>query len=126
MDVSMLAAGAERYGPPEVVLVGAAPVPVPARGRFAPLLDRGGTYVTTGFSPGLAWRAGAARLLSRQRFAWLVSAADGDRMRALSRLVEQGALSPVIDSAWPLGEIRAAYRRLEAGHARGKIVLTMS
>ena len=43
----------------------------------------------------------------------------------LKEQVEVGKLKPVIDKRYPMSEIRAAMEYLEAGHAKGKIVLTM-
>jgi NADPH:quinone reductase-like Zn-dependent oxidoreductase len=43
----------------------------------------------------------------------------------LKRLVEAGKLTPVIDRTYPLGETPEAIRYLEAGHAQGKVVITV-
>lgn len=43
----------------------------------------------------------------------------------LKEQVEIGKLKPVIDKRYPMSEIHAAMKYLEAGHAKGKIVLTM-
>lgn len=40
-------------------------------------------------------------------------------------MVEDGALRPVIDSTYPLPETAAALRHIEAGHARGKVVVVI-
>ena len=45
-------------------------------------------------------------------------------MDTLRCLLETGKLTPVIDSSYRLGEVGAALRRLRAGDARGKIVVT--
>lgn len=89
------------------------------------LLDNEGVYVTTGFSPRLALRATIARLWSRQRFAFIVSSADGTLMRRLSDFVVAGDLMPVIDSTFPLDRIADAHRRVESGHSHGKVVVTI-
>jgi NADPH:quinone reductase-like Zn-dependent oxidoreductase len=39
--------------------------------------------------------------------------------------VEDGRISPVIDRAYPLEEAAEALRYLEAGHARGKVVVVV-
>jgi NADPH:quinone reductase-like Zn-dependent oxidoreductase len=41
----------------------------------------------------------------------------------LAGLIADGSLEIPIAAAFPLGEVRAAYRELERGHTRGKIVL---
>lgn len=89
------------------------------------LLRADGVYVTTGFSPALALRRLFGRLSSRRRALWIISRADGALMRTLSALVTEGKLVPVVDSTWPLPRIADAYRKLEEGHLRGKVVLTV-
>lgn len=42
----------------------------------------------------------------------------------LTELIEAGSIAPVIDRRYSLGEVPAALRYLEEGHARGKIVIT--
>jgi len=48
-----------------------------------------------------------------------------DDLRVLRELLEAGKVVPVIDRSYPLSEAPEAIRYLEAGHARGKVVLTM-
>jgi len=50
----------------------------------------------------------------------------GYKMEALKTLVERGQLRPIIDSVMPLEQVADAHRRLEAGGARGKVVLEVS
>src|SRR5262249_30743258 len=45
---------------------------------------------------------------------------------ALKGLIEAGKVTPVIDRTYPLNEVPEAVRYLEAGHARGKVVITMA
>jgi NADPH:quinone reductase-like Zn-dependent oxidoreductase len=40
-------------------------------------------------------------------------------------LIEAGKVTPVIDRTYPLSETADAVRYLEAGHARGKVVITV-
>jgi NADPH:quinone reductase-like Zn-dependent oxidoreductase len=47
-------------------------------------------------------------------------------MTALSGLRDAGKLRPVIYGTYPLSEAPQAIRYLEQGHARGKVVLTVS
>ena len=46
-----------------------------------------------------------------------------DQLVELTRLAEDGALRPEIDSVYPLEEARAAFERSMAGGKRGKVVL---
>ena len=40
--------------------------------------------------------------------------------------MEEGKLRPLIDRTYPLAETPAALRYIETGHARGKVVVTVS
>jgi NADPH:quinone reductase-like Zn-dependent oxidoreductase len=46
-------------------------------------------------------------------------------LEVLVAMVEEGKLRPVIDATYPLGETAAALRHIEAGHARGKVIITI-
>src|SRR5215471_8936741 len=69
-------------------------------------------------------RALMLSLLVRQRLTTYVSRHRPDDLDVLSRLIEAGQITPVIDRAYPLSEAPAAVRCLAEGHARGKIVIT--
>jgi NADPH:quinone reductase-like Zn-dependent oxidoreductase len=43
----------------------------------------------------------------------------------LSDLLAAGKVVPVIDRRYPLSDVAEAVRYLEAGHARGKVVITV-
>jgi len=44
---------------------------------------------------------------------------------AILRLLGSALVTPVIDRMYPLGDVPEAIRYLEAGHARGKVVITI-
>jgi NADPH:quinone reductase-like Zn-dependent oxidoreductase len=50
---------------------------------------------------------------------------EGD-LATLKELIEAGKITPVIDRTYSLSETPAAIRYLEEGHARGKVVITVS
>jgi NADPH:quinone reductase-like Zn-dependent oxidoreductase len=54
--------------------------------------------------------------------------ANGTRahMAEICRLVEAGALKPMVDSTFSLGDVRAAHRRVEEGGKHGAVVLTVA
>ncbi len=43
----------------------------------------------------------------------------------IKELLEAGKVVPVIDRTYPLSEVPEAIRYLEAGHAKGKVVITV-
>lgn len=47
-------------------------------------------------------------------------------LAVLKALLESGAIRPVIDQTFPLQETPAALRYIEAGHTRGKVVITVT
>jgi len=43
----------------------------------------------------------------------------------MKELLEAGKVTPVIDRRFPLRDVADAIRYLEAGHAKGKVVITL-
>jgi len=90
-----------------------------------------GRYVMVGGQPG-QWidplpRALGALVLSRfvsQDLRMFLAELNGRDLAVLGELMQAGKVKPVIDRRYPLGEASAALRYVEAGHARGKVVLT--
>ena len=70
-------------------------------------------------------RAPLLSALVRQRLRPLVSKERREDLVVLKELIEAGKVTPVIDRTYSLGEVPEAIRYLEAGHARGKIVITV-
>jgi NADPH:quinone reductase-like Zn-dependent oxidoreductase len=46
-------------------------------------------------------------------------------LMALKDLIEAAKVTPVIDRTYPLSEVPEAIAYVEAGHARGKVVITV-
>ena len=70
-------------------------------------------------------KANLASPFVRQRLVVFVEHENAADLLALKELAESGAVTPVIDRAYPLAEVRKALRYVEAGHARGKVVVTV-
>jgi NADPH:quinone reductase-like Zn-dependent oxidoreductase len=58
-----------------------------------------------------------------QRFAPFLAELNPKDLSLLAGLIQQGKLKPVIDRRYPLAQLPEAMSYLEAGHARGKIVI---
>jgi NADPH:quinone reductase-like Zn-dependent oxidoreductase len=92
-----------------------------------------GTLVIVGSEGRGRWLGGFDRslrapVLSRfvsQRLRMLASKPRQEDLQTLRELIEAGKLTPVIGQTYPLGEVREAIRALEAGHTRGKLVITV-
>jgi NADPH:quinone reductase-like Zn-dependent oxidoreductase len=63
---------------------------------------------------------------TRQRLTTLVSRQRSADLETLAKLVEAGQLTPVIGQTYPLSQAPDAMRDLQAGRARGKLVITVT
>jgi NADPH:quinone reductase-like Zn-dependent oxidoreductase len=96
---------------------------VHCRGALSPT----GTYLTTAPSPAILlqmpWTARFASRKAVVAFTGLRAASEKRKDLAYIReLAESGALTAVIDTAYPLERIADAYRHVDAGHKRGNVV----
>ena len=106
------------------------------------LVKRGGAVISLSGPPdrdfarreGAGWLVRAAVwLMSRKVYAasaeagasycWFFTEPDGDQLREIAGLVDSGAIKPVIDREFAFEQLPAALAYLEAGRARGKVVL---
>jgi NADPH:quinone reductase-like Zn-dependent oxidoreductase len=55
----------------------------------------------------------------------LLSKPNKQNLAFIKELLEAGKVVPVIDRWYPLSETAEAIRYLQAGHARGKVVITV-
>ena len=60
-----------------------------------------------------------------QKLGTFVSNPKGEDLIVLKELIEAGKVTPVIGQTYPLAEVPEAFRQLEKGHARGKVVITV-
>ncbi|KKZ68362.1 hypothetical protein EMCG_05982 [[Emmonsia] crescens] len=49
----------------------------------------------------------------------------GDDLLEVGRLFDEGKVRAVVDSVWKLEEYKQAFAKLDKGHSRGKILLTL-
>ncbi|KXG50643.1 Polyketide synthase, enoylreductase [Penicillium griseofulvum] len=48
------------------------------------------------------------------------------QLEEISKLIEKGVCRGLVDSVWPLEQYEEAFKRLDGGHAKGKIVFDLS
>lgn len=102
--------------------------------RLRRALTPRGTLVIVGGEDGGRWTGGMGRQLRAlalstfvgQRLTMVVSKPHLADLERLAQLVEAGELTPIIDKTFPLHEAPDAMRHLVAGHARGKLVITVT
>lgn len=104
----------------------------PLRRLRRALSPRGTLVLIGGETPG-RWLGGTDRQLRAmllspfigQRLCTFIGRVDATDLAALTVLIESGRVKPAIDKTYPLREVAAAIRYLQAGHARGKVVITI-
>jgi NADPH:quinone reductase-like Zn-dependent oxidoreductase len=101
--------------------------------RLRQALAPRGTLVLLGGEEGGRWFGGLERNLqikliaplARQRMSAPIAFVGPNDLRALSELIDAGRIRPVVDRTYPLAEAPEAVAYLRAGHARGKVVVTV-
>jgi NADPH:quinone reductase-like Zn-dependent oxidoreductase len=58
-----------------------------------------------------------------QEFVMLLAQLTPDDLATIGDLMQEGSVTAIIDSRYPLSEVRAAIEHSEDGHARGKIII---
>jgi NADPH:quinone reductase-like Zn-dependent oxidoreductase len=93
-----------------------------------------GTLVPNGGGFDHRWIASGGRLIAAklsfafgsQKVLTFIASPKLENLAALAEFVEGGKVTPVIDRTYPLNETAEAIRYLGEGHARGKVVVTVS
>jgi NADPH:quinone reductase-like Zn-dependent oxidoreductase len=65
------------------------------------------------------------RRFRRGRILGFIADVTKERLDTLKELVDEEKVTPVIDRTYPLAEVPEAVRYVEAGHARGKVVISV-
>jgi NADPH:quinone reductase-like Zn-dependent oxidoreductase len=88
------------------------------QGKIIPNSGHGGMgYVFRGF---------VLSVLMRQQGSMYFASPNHKDLVVLKDLIESGKITPVIDRTYPLNKTSEAFRYLEKGHARGKVVITVA
>ncbi len=93
-----------------------------------------GMLVIVGGEGGGRWLGGIdrqlrAHLLSpfvRQKLGTFISREREEDLETLHELLEAGKVTPIVDRTFPLSEVPEAIGYMRKGHARGKVVITVS
>jgi NADPH:quinone reductase-like Zn-dependent oxidoreductase len=70
-------------------------------------------------------RSRVAALRASQKVVFFIARFGKEDMETLRGFLEDGAMTSVVDSVYPLDEVAAALRHMGDGHPRGKIVVTV-
>jgi NADPH:quinone reductase-like Zn-dependent oxidoreductase len=105
----------------------------PTLSRLRRALTATGTVVIVGGEEGGNFTGGVNRQLRAlalspfvpQQLTMFIAKQRSRDLERLTELIEAGMLMPQIDRTYPLDQVADAMRHLEAGHARGKIAITV-
>lgn len=89
------------------------------------LLGKHGHFISTGGQGVSMVATPLFRLLGKKADTVVVESYRED-LEELTRMVEAGALKPIIDSVYPLEQSEAAYERNRSGRCRGKVVIEVN
>jgi NADPH:quinone reductase-like Zn-dependent oxidoreductase len=93
-------------------------------------LNRAGTYVMTGGATAQMFEAmllgPLVSMTGDKKMGNLLAQPNKAHLTSVSELLQAGKIKPMIDRSYPLSEVAEAIRYLEAGHAQGKVVITVS
>jgi NADPH:quinone reductase-like Zn-dependent oxidoreductase len=120
--------GSQRY---DLILDIGGNSPLP---RLRRALTARGTLVIVGGEDGGRWTGGFGRQLRavalspfvRQRLTMKIPKEHYADLERLAQLIEADKLTPIVDKTSPLRQAPDAMRYLEAGHARGKLVIAVT
>ncbi len=96
-----------------------------AFGRWQPALKPEGRFVALLPSLSLGVQALKQRLCTRQRLGIAFVKPRRSDLAWLAEQVSEGRLRTVVDQVFPLQDLAAAFEKSRAGHARGKIIITV-
>ena len=94
---------------------------------FRRALTPQGTHIPNSGHSGLGYiiKAFVLSLFVRQQGGPYIAIPNNEDLVDLKELIEAGKVTPVIDRTYPLSETPDAFRYLDEGHARGKVVITL-
>jgi NADPH:quinone reductase-like Zn-dependent oxidoreductase len=97
------------------------------------LTPKGILVLNGGGSPGHVFgpvagllKAVVANLFVSQRLRPLPPKQKREELLAVTELIDDGKLTPIVDRTYPLAETAEGLRHVEQGHARGKVVVTVA
>jgi NADPH:quinone reductase-like Zn-dependent oxidoreductase len=88
------------------------------------VLSPRGCYVTTVPSAGSLFSR-VTTMLGKRRCRHILVRPNGEDLRWIVRMIEEGRLRTEIQQVYPLNQVATAHAVSETGHVRGKLVLSM-
>jgi NADPH:quinone reductase-like Zn-dependent oxidoreductase len=91
------------------------------------VLTPDGLHIPSSGQAGMGWivAAALAGIFVRQQGSPFVASTNSESLVALNELIEAGKVTPVVDRTYPLSDTSEAFRYLDEGHARGKVIIAV-
>ncbi len=89
------------------------------------ILNKGGIYISTRFSPALLLQIFLTTLFGSKKAKTVGVKSNTKDLNALRDLIEAGKVTSVIEKSLPMSKAGEAHKHIEKGHTRGKIVITI-
>jgi NADPH:quinone reductase-like Zn-dependent oxidoreductase len=86
-----------------------------------------GILIPSSGHAGMGWiiAAGLTAPFVRQQGGPFVASTNSADLTSLAQLIDAGKVTPFIDRTYPLSDLPEAFRYLDGGHARGKVVIAV-
>jgi NADPH:quinone reductase-like Zn-dependent oxidoreductase len=86
-----------------------------------------GVLIPSSGNAGMGWiiAAGLTAIVVRQQGSPFIASNNAADLAVLAELIDAGKVTPVIDRVYPLEQTPGAFRYLDGGHARGKVVIAV-
>ncbi|MEM6380897.1 MAG: NAD(P)-dependent alcohol dehydrogenase, partial [Bacteroidota bacterium] len=92
--------------------------------KTAPLLNKGGRYITTVPKPEII-KEQALNLFRKKQAKMIVVKSKSEDIQWLARQIMEGNIRPIVDRVYPLEQMKVAQSYIETKRAKGKVIIIM-
>ena len=85
----------------------------------------GASWVLRMIMAALSYGITAKAQRRRARYSFLFMRANGDQLTKITSLIDDGIIRPVVDRVFPFASTKEAMAYVEAGRAKGKVVVSL-
>jgi NADPH:quinone reductase-like Zn-dependent oxidoreductase len=86
----------------------------------------GASWVLQMIMAALSYRITAKAKRRQATYAFLFMRANGDQLTEITSLIDEGIIRPVVDRVFPFASTKEAMAYVEAGRAKGKVVVSLT
>mgnify|MGYP002824477719 FL=1 len=90
------------------------------------ILNQGGIFVSTGFSPLLFIQVMSSTLFGDKKAKSIWSRWNTKDLEIIGELIKEDKVKSVIDQSYPMDKTSEAHLHIENGHTRGKVVISIN